>query len=420
MKKQTIDDLLMKFDSHLRELRRHSYTISQYWQIWKLLRTYMSNSGITYFDPGVGKEFIDIRLGKYDYNSLDRQQKRLVNVIDALYLFQKSGTIALGRSPQRRKPPLVFEGKAGEVIKTYIETNAKVYSLRPGTIYKHTIALHEFLAFITSEGLVDVSELAERHILALIELVSSKSAYRRFLMLTVVKGFLGYIYEEGLTGKDLSFLIPKTNYKSQPKLPSVYSSDEIKSVLSTIDRSSAIGKRNYAMLLLATKLGLRISDIAGLTFENFNWDTGIIKLYQFKTGKEITLPILPEVGNAIINYLKYGRPVSDDNHCFLKHFYPYLRLNPQDVSYAARYYFRHSKVDVKDRKHGAHALRHSFATHLLDNNVSFPVISETLGHSQTESTMYYLRVSKQQLSQCALDVLLVPISFYTQEGGFAS
>jgi site-specific DNA-adenine methylase len=107
MKKQTIDDLLMKFDSHLRQLKRHSYTISQYWQIWRLLRAYMSSNDIIYFDPSVGKEFIDFRLGEYDYSTLDRHQKRLVNVVEALYLFQKSGTMALGRSPQRRKLELL-------------------------------------------------------------------------------------------------------------------------------------------------------------------------------------------------------------------------------------------------------------------------------------------------------------------------
>jgi site-specific recombinase XerD len=318
------------------------------------------------------------------------------------------------------KPPLAFDGKAGIIIKTYIDNKTKIYSLKPASIYHYTKSLHVFLAYLINDSIDEVSELDERHISGFIKFISSESTHKKHLLLTMVKGFLRYIYEEGITSKDLSFFIPKSNFKKQSKLPSVYSSEEIKSVIGEIDRSSAIGKRNYAMLLLATRLGLRISDIAGLKFEYFNWDTGTIKLIQFKTGKEITLPILPEVGNAIIDYLQYGRPETDEEYCFVKHFYPYLRLNPPDVSYAARYYFRRSGVNVTDRKHGAHALRHSFATHLLDNQVTLPVISETLGHANTASTMNYLRVSKQQLSQCVLEVALVPLSFYSQEGGFTS
>lgn len=106
---------------------------------------------------------------------------------------------------------------------------------------------------------------------------------------------------------DLASIIPKEHYNKQPKLPSVYSEEEIRKILISVDRSTAIGKRDYAILCLASVLGLRASDIANLKFENIHWEHNIIKLVQYKTGKGLVLPLLPEIGNSIIEYLRYGR-----------------------------------------------------------------------------------------------------------------
>lgn len=163
---------------------------------------------------------------------------------------------------------------------------------------------------------------------------------------------------------------------------------------------------------------MRVSDIARLKFENINWDRGIIEFTQFKTGKPITLPLLPEIGNAIIDYLKYARPVCDQQCCFVQHIYPFKTITSDDVASRIALHIRRSGISLEGRRKGAHALRHSFATHLLGNKTPLPVISEVLGHSQTTSTMFYLRVDQTQLRQCALDVPLVLPGFYGQKGGF--
>ena len=110
---------------------------------------------------------------------------------------------------------------------------------------------------------------------------------------------------------DFSGIIPKDNYKKQAKLPSTYSPKEIEMMIGSINRATANGKRNYAIVLLAARLGLRASDIANLKFENLLWEQCTIVLNQYKTGKKIELPILPEIGDAIIDYMRYGRPKSN-------------------------------------------------------------------------------------------------------------
>jgi integrase len=225
------------------------------------------------------------------------------------------------------------------------------------------------------------------------------------------------LYEQGLVNIDYSKKIPSDNYKQQSRLPSTFSKEEIELLISSIDRGNPKGKRDYAMFLLALKLGIRSSDIANLKFENISWNTNEFTFEQQKTGKSITLPILPEIGNAIIDYLKYGRPVSNEGHCFLQVVYPYGKIAPHDIANAVQFYLKRAGISLHNRRHGPHALRHSFASGLLNESTPLPVISEALGHSTSMSTMFYLRINVSSLKQCALDVPQVPFSFYQQKGG---
>lgn len=164
---------------------------------------------------------------------------------------------------------------------------------------------------------------------------------------------------------DLASIIPKEHYNKQPKLPSVYSEEEIRKILISVDRSTAIGKRDYAILCLASVLGLRASDIANLKFENIHWEHNIIKLVQYKTGKGLVLPLLPEIGNSIIEYLRYGRKKSNSQYVFLQSYSPYKKINAFLITQIARKYFAIAKIDTRNKHHGAHALRHSLAALLL-------------------------------------------------------
>jgi integrase len=123
-------------------------------------------------------------------------------------------------------------------------------------------------------------------------------------------------------------MIPRSNYKSQPKIPSIYSKEEVEKLIASVDRGSSVGKRDYAIILLAVRLGLRSSDIANIKFDNILWEQNIIRLVQFKTDKEIELPLLPEVGNAIIDYLKYSRQESDEPFVFLTVRSPIIPITP--------------------------------------------------------------------------------------------
>lgn len=127
--------------------------------------------------------------------------------------------------------------------------------------------------------------------------------------------------------------------------------------------------------------------------------------------------MLTDVGEAIVNYLRYGRPISGHSEIFLSARPPYRPMFRWGINGVISRIMRESGVDISKRKFGPHAMRHSLASRLLANGVSLPVISESLGHESSLSTMEYLRVDLSSLMKCALDVPLVNPAFYEQKGG---
>jgi len=159
------------------------------------------------------------------------------------------------------------------------------------------------------------------------------------------------------------------------------------------------------MILLAARIGLRSSDIVNLKFNNINWETNQISIIQQKTNVPTTLPLLKDVGEAIINYIKNGRPKVDNQHIFIRENPPYMHLSASSLHMIVDGYLKRAKIKIPaGRKHGPHALRHSLATLLLENNIPITAIKEILSHKSTQTTKIYLKVAQTQLLQCALEV----------------
>jgi site-specific recombinase XerD len=250
-----------------------------------------------------------------------------------------------------------------------------------------------------------LSDIEKHHILGFINSLAFYSKATIHCMLSSLRNFLKYLQQNLYTIIDFSYLVPKSSYKKDSQLPNTYKKDEIERLIQAVDCGSPKGKRDVTMILLAARLGLRASDICGLKFENIHWETNTITLIQQKTKEKIELPLLAEIGNAIIDYLKYGRPVSNLPYVFIHTNQPYDRLAEPTLHSIVSFYLRRAKIDnVNEKKHGPHALRHSLAGFLLEKKTPLPVISEVLGHTNTENTKTYLRIDLESLRECALDV----------------
>lgn len=412
--KQTIDRLIDEFTNHLLTLGRSRSTIRLYRRVWFKVKSYMDSNKIRYFNKKVGEQYLKSILGLYEYSKLDYYGKNIVNRVQALDEFQDTGTITSGK---RAKPPRLFTGPIGSTMSSYIADRKNIYGLSDATLNNYNIYMHRLLDFLKSNNINSINQITGSDLISFINSIDPKKLATKHVALSIIKNYFSYLFKNGLSVLNYSSLIPKDNYKDQPHLPSTFTKEEISELLTVVDRSSPKGRRDYAILLLAIKLGIRSSDIRRLKFENIIWDKNIIEFQQQKTGKKITLPLLGEIGNAIIEYLKHGRPISSLDFIFLQLISPYKQMDKSGVSNLVAFYLKRTNINCKNRRHGPHALRHSFAMSLLSNKTPLPVISESLGHARSESTMFYLRIDNDSLRQCALAVPPVDSSFYEQKGG---
>lgn len=193
------------------------------------------------------------------------------------------------------------------------------------------------------------------------------------------------------------FVCPRKNFREG------FSDDELERLLSQPDITSAVGKRDYAMMVLAVQSGLRSCDIIRLTFDCINWRTREIRVVQHKTGQPIVIPLEPETGNAIADYLLNGRPKSSLPQIFLCHVGAVRALKSRTGSAIVSKYMKGAGIHSGYR--GFHSFRRTFATNLLQNEVPIELIQQMLGQTHIDSAKPYLSIDEQGLKRCALPLL---------------
>ena len=404
---QTVEELMGSCVKYFEQQSYSPLRIDRYMYLWKhKLIPFMVQKSIPYYDPSVGEEYIRSNIAGRIITPYERDIIRSINVLSE---FQENGNISTSHCKHLR-PELL--GQVGLLIDKFL---SHLESLRRSriTISDHRLYLSRFLFFLDGKQVTSIEKVKEEHILAFV----STQTNNQICIVSTIRFFFRFLFEERITQSNLSIVLQHHKWVKREKLPSVYTTKEVFQIESSIPREDASGKRNYAMTLLASRLGLRASDIAQLTFGNIDWEKSTITLSQFKTGKLIELPLLADVGESLIDYLKYGRKDSESKRVFLYTRAPFLPLSRMAVSSAIGNVINTSGVNTKGRKHGAHAMRHSLASRFLENRESMPVISEALGHWSTTTTMSYLRIDVESLRQCALNVPLVDTSFYEQKGG---
>jgi integrase len=404
---QTVQELM---DGCVHFFEQQSYSpkrIEHYRFLWKnKLIPFMFQKSFLYYDPSVGDEYIRSNIAG---SIVTPNERDIIRSIKVLNEFQEKGTI---RKAYRKPITRELSGEIGCLMNRYL-LHLECLRRSKITIAAHRLFLSRFLFNLKNKQISNIEEVMEGHILFFV----STQTKNQIGVVCAIRLFFRFLFKECIIKLDLSTVIQPYKWVRRAKLPSVYTAKEVFQIESSINRDNATGKRDYAMTLLASRLGLRASDIARLTFRNIDWENSTIKLSQFKTGKVIDLPLLADVGEAIIDYLKYGRKRSASPYIFLYTRAPFTAMTNGSISCALGHIVGSSGVDTTARRHGPHAMRHSLASRFLENQVSLPVISEALGHQSTTNTMSYLRIDVESLRQCALNVPLVEPSFYEQEGG---
>ncbi|WP_439484114.1 site-specific integrase [Cyclobacterium plantarum] len=405
--------LIASAQEHLREQAFSVSTLKKYSRLWGRIADYMTISGLDAYDRKVGQSFLENIFGQFPYSQLSVQEKTVVRKVQCLTEFQEKGSV----QGKRKKTAPDFKGGIGELMTSFI-TSRQESGFSVSTLTSNRRNLHIFLEFTAGQGIGSHCFIKPYNIVAFVESQKNASLTVKYGMFGVIRNFLKHLHSVYPDTPDLSPIIPKVNYIRQAKLPSVYSREEIQSLLAVIDRGNPKGKRDYALMLIGARLGLRASDILGLRFDNILWNNCRIVVEQKKTGRTLELPLASEIGEAIIDYLKHGRPVSDLPYVFLSLIPPYRQMTNITMSTITSNYLTLAGIDTSMRKRGTHILRHSLAAELLDKRIPINVISGTLGHSSTDSTQHYLRIDTRAMEPCALQVPPVANGFYDKVSGF--
>ena len=400
-KQHALSELVQATKQEMEERGYAEATIKTYEKIWRMLSAYAQKNNIDQYSTAIAHDFLKSKFGDLaDFPRTCSTQGEYFRGLNKLDEYHKYGFVSSKRPQQKAYS---FPEGFNEQIRGYIDKR-KSEGLSEKRIQVFSLYLERFSHFCVDIGLGQITQISGDHINQYLTYVGKYTVSTVTNSICCIRAFLAYLYDRSLIGQDLSRLLPKIRHSSEDAIPSAYSREEVESILKCIDRSNPAGIRNYAMLILAARLGLRASDICGLTFHCIDWEENRISLVTQKTDKSGVLPLLNEVGEAIIEYLKV-RPSSSSSEVFLRAQPPYVRLTSTALYWITSEYIRRSGIHVpQGKKHGPHALRHSLSSIMLESNVPLPIISDILIHSSTDTTKVYLKIDVRQLRECALEV----------------
>lgn len=388
---------------HLRQaLADNGYSkgrILQFNNTTNQLLKFMAQYGISKYSMDVGMRFISKQYGFKADGTLSHVNQGRLQDLTMLSEMQVHGTYMMRRRNRNYHIPASYQKATNEFLA--YRRYCGIIEKNMGTI---SLYLERFFHYLTSQEINNIECITGKHIHGYLRYISAYSDQSRSHMMRTVRQFLEFCWKNGYHSENLTDFAPNVHYDRRARIPSAYSYDDVIKILGTVDRSNPVGKRNYAIMLLIARLGLRTGDVCGLRFGNLDWEHNRLTLTQHKTGRPLTLPLLEDVGLAIIDYLKFGRPNSNSDSVFLCHKPPFQDFSSSSLYGIVSEHIRKAGLTTQGKKRGPHALRHSLASRLLEENVPLPVISEILGHATTETTAVYLSIDIEQLRRCALEV----------------
>ncbi len=364
--------------------------------VYNKLLKYADKVGASHMSEQLQEDFardvygIDVKgkIPKRDY---------VVRCTNMLLDMQNKGEISIRMQP-KHDFPMKLAPVFGEFYNTTKEGKGK------STLITYRYYLMLIAKYLDSIGITDISEVTKEIVSDFTLTLSKYTGATANRILAIFSKLLNYAYEKGYTIENISATCMKVRLYRDNKIPSVFTKEEVEQTLSQIDRETKMGKRDYALLLLSARTGLRSGDIRKLKFKNVRFDTNTIEISQNKTGKMLVLPLTEEVGLAIIDYLKNARPNVQNEYIFLKTRAPFDEFRGRMNTITKKYMRMANIENLENRRPGFHSFRHSLASSMLETGTSIYTIKEYLGHDNTNTTMGYMKIDLTQLQKCALEV----------------
>lgn len=397
----TIQELIRQLLTELETRQYAPNTQDGYRRYYHRLRHYAEKRAIREYSPAIGRDFFETTyqcpLSEIP-RPVPRRLRGPLRYLTTLDHYYQQGTLL------RRwtKAPRALPEPLDQVLTAFAShCDQQGYSRR--TARKRHDRIRMFLTYVASQGIA-LADLNGRIVSGYTATLTTYQPRTKGLMLSGLRTFLRFVHRAGYHRMDLSPTVAPLRIGRKTHLPQSWPADVVPRLLAAVDRGTPMGKRDYAMLLLAIRLGLRIGDITALPLTALHWPTKTLCWIQTKTGRAMEQPLLDDVGWAIIDYLQHGRPQTTQPVIFVRHRAPFEPFDPgSNLHGLLMRYARLAGLDIPSGSHGMHALRHLLASTLLSHETPLPIISQVLGHHSTASTHVYLHVDIVGLRRCALN-----------------
>jgi len=273
--------------------------------------------------------------------------------------------------------------------------------LARATIVHYVPFIRAFLTHQFGPRAVRLSRLCAGDVVRFVQRQAPRLHLKRTkLLTTALRSFLHYARYRGDITCDLAAAVPTVANWSMTSIPRAIPAEAVRRLLASINRRTAIGRRDYAVLLLLARLGLRAGEVVRLELADIDWNAGSLSV-QGKRGQRSILPLPTDVGSAIVTYLRYGRPQSSSRCLFLRAKAPNRGLlGPQAISSLVRHNL--ARAGIQAPTQGAHQFRHALASDMLRHGASLSEIGEILRHRSPETTKIYAKVDLESLRTLAL------------------
>ncbi len=393
--------LVSGLDAELGRLGYKDPTLVWYRRCWRRMERFFAARGVEEFSLDVAMAWVDESCGFFEK---DRSGTLKANDVYLFRVAQMLGDYSVHGAVLRR-----YSRSVDKLSREDADTVARFQAWlgaadrAVSTVRTYGTVAGEFVALIATRG-----GLARCDAAAVDAFVATLTGYQVKTVeqkLCALRSFLRFASGEGLVDAAVAEAVPAVRSSKQAGVPSVWDPGEVTRILDAIDRGNPCGKRDYAIVLLIARLGLRCIDVKRLEFGDFDWPGNRLFVTQAKTGGRVQLPLLKDVGWAVIDYIRAGRPVCDCPQVFVRHTAPIGPFSDQD--HLHQILVKHARVAhvpiSEKRRHGMHSLRHTLATRLMEAGTPLEQIADILGHQSVRSTAVYLKSSLGLLAKCALD-----------------
>jgi len=308
---------------------------------------------------------------------------------------RRQGVVPIKKIPPRRLIPIE------QVVQAFERYLRNERALSDAAVVNYVPFVCKFLADRFGDGPVRLSRLCAGDVVRFVRRQAPRLHLKRAKLLTsALRSFLHYARYRGDITRDLAAAVPTVANWSMTSIPRAIPGDAVRRLLASINRRTATGRRDYAILLLLARLGLRAGEVVRLELDNIDWNVGSLRV-QGKGGQHSDLPLPADVGAAITAYLRHGRPRSNSRHVFPRTRAPIRSLlGSQAIASLVRHNL--ARAGIQAPTYGAHQFRYALATEMLHHGASLAEIGEVLRHRSPETTKIYTKVDLDSLRALAL------------------